>query len=181
MSAASNPPYRKVRGGGYTWKGRGMLWLAPDYLLEVNSVLIIETYRRFFLQDIRAFVIQRTNVRRIWGWFFGVVGLIAGVITGSLVWMALANRAEDWSPALYIPAGFFGLVFLICLVLWILNLTAGPSCSCQVLTQTGWRALSAPRRLGPALRVQTEIVGMIHAVQGLPPSVTPPPVPAATS
>lgn len=180
MSAASDSPYRKVRGGGYTWKGRGRLWLASDYLLEVNSILIIETYRRFFLHDIRAFVIQRTNVRRIWGWVFGVVGVIAGLIAGSFVWMALANRAEDWSPALYFPAGFFGLVFLLCLVLWILNLTSGPSCSCQVLTEAGWRALSAPRRLGPALRAQTEIVGMIHAVQGLPPSATPPPVPAAT-
>jgi hypothetical protein len=181
MSAASNPSYRKVRGGGFTWKGRGQLWLAPDFLLEVNSIFITETYRRFFFQDIRAFVIQRTNVRRIWGWIFGVVGLIAGVVTGSLLTTALVNHTEDFSTALYIPAGFFGVAFLFCLVMWILNLTFGPSCNCQVLTQAGWRALSAPRRLGPALRVQAEIVGMTHAVQGLPPSTTPPPVPAATS
>jgi hypothetical protein len=181
MSAASNPPYRKVRGGGFTWKGRGKLWLAQDHLLEVNSFFIIENYRRFFLQDVRAFVIQRTNVRRIWAWFFGVVGVIAALVGGFIVWMARANRTEDLSVLLYVPAGFFGLVFLFCLVMSILNLTLGPSCSCQVLTEAGWRALSAPRRLGPALRAQTEIVGMIHAVQGLPPSATPPPVPAVAS
>ena len=184
MSASPDPSYRKVRGGGYSWKGHGRLWLANDYLLEVNSTFIIESYRRFFFQDVRAFVIQRTSVRRIWGWVFGVVASIAGLLAGGILWAAEIYRYEEWHAALYFPAGFFGLVALLCLTMWIINLTLGPSCSCQVLTPTGWHALSAPRRLGPANRAQVEIATAIQAVQGPPPSPSPappPPVSVVTS
>lgn len=182
MSASSTPSYRKVRGGGYTWKGHGRLWMAGDHLLEVNSTFIIESYRRFFFHEVRAFVIQRTNVRRIWGWVFGAVGCIAAFMTGGILWGASVNQHEDWHAALYVPAGFFGLVALVCLVMWIINLALGPSCTCQVLTSTGWHALSAPRRLGPAGQAQAKIAAAIEAVQGLPPSpAAPPPPPVATS
>lgn len=179
MSASPDSPYRKVRGGGFTWKGHGRLWLAPDHLLEVNSTFVLEAYRRFFFQEIRAFVIQRTKVRAIWAWFFGIVGVIAGGLAGGCLWTAYANRTEDWHVALYFPAGLFGAVALVCLILFLWNLAAGPSCACQVLTPTGWHALSAPRRLGPAARAQAEIAGIIETLQGPPPSATPPPAPVA--
>lgn len=181
MSPDPTPAYRKVSGGGFTWKGHGRVWLTHDHLLEVDSLFISESYGRFFFQDVRAFVIQRTNVRRIWSWLFGVAGLVMGGASGALAWSAYSNWEEEWHMALYFPAGFFGVVALACLILWILNLTFGPSCTCQVLTSTGWHALSAPRRLGPARKAQAEIAAAIEAVQGLPPSpAAPPPPPVAT-
>ncbi|MDR3401794.1 MAG: hypothetical protein P4L99_04770 [Chthoniobacter sp.] len=170
MSAAV-PVYQKIPGRGFSWKGHGGLWLAEDHLLEVTSVIVIEQYRRFFFQEVRAFVVQRTNVRLIWGWVLGGVGAIFTLIAGISLWIALANRSEDWHNALYFPAVLFGLGSLFFLVLLIINLSLGPSCRCHLLTSTGWHALSAPTRLGPANRAQARIVSVIQTAQGSTPKV----------
>ena len=53
------PPYRKLPGRGLGWAGFARLWIAEDHLLEVNSLLFTERYRRFFFKDISALVIRR--------------------------------------------------------------------------------------------------------------------------
>ena len=174
MSAPPKSPYRKMPGAGFSWKGRGRLWLAEDHVLEVSSVFITESYRRFFFQDVRALVVQRTNTRLIWTLVLGALGLIAALVAGACLWTGLSHSDEDWHVAMYFPAGFFGLAMLIFLALWISNMLLGPSCVCQVLTRNGWQTLSAPRRVGPATRAQAELAGIIQAVQGPPPAATPP-------
>jgi len=181
MSASPKSPYRKLRGAGFSWKGRGRLWLAEDHVLEVSSVFISESYRRFFFHEVRALVVQRTNTRFIWALVLGVLGLITGFVAGAFLWTGIANSGEDWHVAMYFPAGFFGLALLVCLALWISNMLLGPSCVCQVLTRNGWQTLSAPRRVGPATQVQAELAGIIQAVQGPSPAVTPPQPPASVA
>jgi len=170
------PVYRKLRGGGFSWKGHGRLWRAEDHLLEVTSIYISESYRRFFFQDVRAFVIQRTNLRAIWAAIFGGVGVVCALIASGTWWAGIANSSEDWHIALYIPTALFGLAALVFFVLCVINLSLGQTCRCHVLTSTGWHALSAPTRLGKANRTQTEIVSIVQAAQGPAPTAAPPPL-----
>ncbi|MEP6672650.1 MAG: hypothetical protein ABJF10_26030 [Chthoniobacter sp.] len=169
MSTAT-PAYRKIPGGGFSWKGHGRLWLAEDHLLEVTSILVLEQYRRFFFQEARAFVVQRTNLRLIWGWILGGAGAVLGLVAGSALWVALANSTEDWHIAFYFAAGPFGVGALFFLTLWVINLLLGPTCRCHLLTSTGWHALSAPTRMGPAGRAQAQIVSIIQTAQGPAPT-----------
>jgi hypothetical protein len=169
-------PYRKVRGRGLSWRGHGSLWLAEDHLLEATSVIIAEHYRRFFFNDIRAFVLQRTKGRSNWAWFLGVVGGACALIAGGSVWFGMKNASEDWHSALYVPAVLFGIPAVCLLVLFVVNLLLGPTCRCHVLTATGWRVLSAPARVRPANRIQTQLAALIHAAQGPPPAAEPPPL-----
>jgi len=166
----SGPAYRKVPGGGLSWKGHGGLWLAEDHLLEVTSVVVLENYRRFFFQDARAFIVRRTNVRFIWAWVLGGVAAVFALIAGGAWWLGAINAKEDWHVALYFPAVLFGLGAVALFVLLIINLALGPSCRCHLLTSTGWQALSAPTRLGRAQRAQEQIVSVVQAVQGPPPA-----------
>jgi hypothetical protein len=166
------PAYRKIPGGGLSWTGRGRLWLAEDHLLEVTSILVLESYRRFFFHEARAFVVQRTKARFVWSWILGGLGVVFGVIGGIAWWFGAANASEDWHVALYFPAIFFGGGAVIFLVLWVWNLALGPSCRCHLLTSAGWHALSAPTRLGPAGRAQALIISIIQTAQGPAPSPT---------
>ncbi|MEI9894521.1 MAG: hypothetical protein WDN28_11700 [Chthoniobacter sp.] len=168
----STPPlaYRKIPGGGLSWKGRGGLWLGEDHLLEVTSIVVLEQYRRFFFREARAFVVQRTNLRFLWSWILGGVGAALALVAGSALWVALANEKEDWHVAFFVPAVLFGLASLCFLILWVINLSLGPSCRCHLLTSTGWHALSAPTRLGKAERAQVQIAAVIQTAQGPAPT-----------
>src|SRR5258707_9925650 len=104
--------------------------------------MVLEQYRRFFFQEARAFVVERTNVRLIWGWVLGGVGAVFALIAGSTLWVALANASEDWHVAFYFPPALFGLGAVFFLTLLVINLSLGPSCRCHVLTSTGSHALS---------------------------------------
>jgi hypothetical protein len=165
MSAAP-PIYRKLSGGGLSWRGIGSLWLAEDHLLEVASIVMLENYRRYFFADARAFVVRRTKVRLIWGWILGGVGATFAIVALGAWQLGLANAAEDWHFALYVPAFFFGVGALVFFVLLIINLSLGPTCRCHLLTPTGWYALSAPTRLGRANGAQAQIVSIIQSAQG---------------
>ena len=169
MSTAA-PVYRKVPGGGLSWKGIGSLWLAEDHLLESSSIVILEQYRRFFFTDARAFVVRRTKVRFIWSWILGGVGAVFALVALSAWWFGAANAAEDWHFALYVPAFLFGFGAVVFLVLLVINLSLGPTCRCHLLTSTGWHALSAPTRLGRAVEAQAQIVSIIQTAQGPAPT-----------
>jgi hypothetical protein len=162
--------YRKVSGGGFSWKGYGGLWLAEDHLLEVSSVVVTETYRRFFFQDARAFVVRHTKVRVIWSWILGGLGAGLGLLSLLSWWIAAINFDQDWHVALYFPMAIFGVGAVVFLTLWGINLALGPTCRCHLLTATGWHALSAPTRLGRAARAQSQIASVIEASQGAVPS-----------
>lgn len=171
MSASPEPVYRKIRGGGLSWKGHGRLWVTKDHLLEVTSIYVLENYRRFFFQDIRAFAMQRTNVRSLWGWILGSVGVVSALIAAGTLAAGLSYRSQDWHVAMYVPAVMFGGVALVLLTICAINLALGPTCRCHVLTPTGWHALSAPTRVGKATQVEAEIVSIIQSVQGNVPPV----------
>ena len=158
--------HRRLPGRSLTWRGLGRLWEGDDHLLESTWLLALEQYRRFFFHETKAFVVQRTKVQFIWALLQGGLATLCLLTAGIAVWIGVRNAEEEWHVALYVVAGLFGAVALFCLILLAINLLLGPSCRCHVLTATGWHALAAPARLGPALRVQTRIFPLIEAAQG---------------
>jgi hypothetical protein len=160
------PVHQKLSGGGINWTGRGKLWLSEDHILEVNSLFVIEWYRRFFFREIRAFTVRRTNRRLILALVLGGVGVLFGLIASAFAWSGVKSPAQETQVLMYMMAGFFGVIAVVCLVLFAFNLALGPSCRCHVLTATGWQALAAPTRLGPAVQAQARIFPLIEAAQG---------------
>jgi len=169
MSAAA-PLHLKLPGGGVTWSGRGSLWLGEDHLLEVNSLLIVERYRRFFFHETKAFMVQRSKARFIWAMVQTGVGGIFAIVAALIAWPGASTAGDDWHVLFYVMAGIFGALALVCFVLLAINLALGPSCRCYVLTSTGWHALSAPARLGPAEQVQARVFPIIEAAQAPSPA-----------
>ncbi len=159
------PVYRKMPGLSLTLTGRARIWMGDDHLLEVISNVVLERYRRYFFQDTLAFVLQRTKTRMAWAWVQGSIGFISLLVAGGAGWFGRAGASEDWHIAVYIFAGIAGVAAVVFLTLLVINLLLGPSCQCHVLTSTGWHALAAPARLGPAQRLQEWITPLIEAAQ----------------
>lgn len=170
------PIYRKLPGSGLGWSGLARLWIAEDHLLEVNSLLISERYRRFFLRDISALVIRRTKVWLAWNIVHGVLGFGGALLAGGLWWGSLAadSGAKEFLRVFAVIVAPFASFFL---VNFFINLFLGPTCRCHLQTTTaGWHALTAPTRLGPARRFLARLTPLIEAAQETPappPLVTP--------
>ena len=167
------PTYRKLPGRGLGWSGFARIWIAEDHLLEVNSLLVSERYRRFFLRDISALVIRRTKVWLAWNIVHGVLGLGGALLAGGLWWgSATADQgAREVLQVFAVMTSPFAAFFL---VLFFINLFLGPTCLCHLQTTTaGWHVLAAPTRLGPARRFLARLTPLIEAAQAAP---APPPL-----
>jgi len=175
MNSAA-PFYRKLPGRGLSFGGIGRLWLAEDHVLEVESLLVSERYRRFFLKDIAAVVIRRTKVRLYWNIAHGVLGLGGGAATAALVYFG----DRDERVFMYVFAGMIGPFALIFCVLFLINTLLGPTCRCHLrTTSAGWHPLAAPSRLRPARRLLARLAPLIEAAQAT--GLEPAPAPVAPS
>jgi hypothetical protein len=161
---APDPSYRRLPGRGIGWAGFSTIWLAEDHLLEVNSLLFHERYRRFFLPDISAIVIRRTKVRFYWGLVYGIIGIGGGLIAGGL-WYGGGTSEEEVRIPMWIFASMISPFAAPALILFFINLLLGPTCRCHLQTAAGWRELSAPSRLRPARRFLAKIMPLVEAAQ----------------
>ena len=171
--SAPEPTYRKLPGRGLGWSGFARIWIAEEHLLEVNSLLVSERYRRFFLRDISALVIRRTKVGLAWNIVHGVLGLGGALLAGGL-WWGSATADQGVQEVLQVLAVMTSPLAALFLVLFSINLLLGPTCRCHLQTTTaGWHALTAPTRLGPARRFLARLAPLIEAAQAAP---APPPL-----
>ncbi len=156
------PAYRKLPGRALAFSGIGRLWLADDHLLEVESLLFHERYRRFFLKDIAAIVIRRTKVRLYWNLAHGILGLVGGAVCGALLYFG----NQDTRMFMYIFAGMIAPFAFVFLLLFLINSLLGPTCRCHLqTTSSGWHPLAAPSRLRKARRVLAQLAPLIEAAQ----------------
>ena len=58
---------------------RGSLWLADDHLLYVASNEIRESYQRFYLRDIKGFLVTGSNNRTVTFTAFGMTTIMLGL------------------------------------------------------------------------------------------------------
>lgn len=171
-----DPTYRRLPGRGLGWSGFARIWIAEDHLLEVNSLLVSERYRRFFLRDISALVVRRTKVWLAWNIVHGVLGLGGALLAGGLWWgsMTAGSGAREVLQVFAVMTSPFAVFFLI---LFFINLILGPTCRCHLQTTTaGWHALTAPTRIRSARRFVAQLAPLIEAAQASP---APPPLATA--
>lgn len=164
MSSAPGK-YRKLKARGWNWSGRARLWLGEDHLLEVHSTSFTEHYRRYFLRDIRAVVVERTRASMWWSIGSSVVLLLCGAAAAGL-YLFGASRSDDAERiAMWIFGGCFAAGALLGLVGLVFQLIFGPSAACYIETTAGRRRLAAPSRLRPADRLLVELAPIVAAAQ----------------
>lgn len=164
MSTAATD-YRKLPARGWTWSGRARLWLAADHLLEVHSTSLTEHYRRYFLRDIRALVIQRTHAALWWSLLGGLLLLLCGGAAVALYLIGADRALEPERIFMWFFAGIFAVGAVAGLLVLLLQLVFGSSCVCHIETTAGRRVLAAPRRLRPAERLLAELAPIISSAQ----------------
>lgn len=169
-----DPAYRKLPGRGLSWTGFARNWIAEDHLLEVNSLLVSERYRRFFLRDISALVVRRTKVWLAWNIVHGVLGPGGALLAGGLWWLAMTGDGQTTREIAKVFSVLISPFAAFFLVLFFINLILGPTCRCHLQTTTaGWHALTAPTRSRAARRFLAQLTPRIEAAQAAP---APPPL-----
>ena len=160
------PAYRKLPGRGLGWAGFARVWVADDHLLEVNSLLISERYRRFFFKDITALVIRRTKARLYWNLAHGILGIGGALLAGGMWWSGTLVSEQEPRIMLWVFAGMIAPCALFFIILLFINILLGPTCRCHLQTTTaGWHALAAPTRLRPARRFLAQFAPLVEAAQ----------------
>jgi len=135
--------------------GNASLWLGPDHLLCVESMIFTEEYKRFYYRDIQAFIIRRTKFR-------GILGLIILVPLTLFTWGAIGmGYAGDTGGSVFclIMSGIFGLILL-------LNFAFGPTVRCYLKSAVQTEELPSLNRLGRARRAIARLRPLIIAAQG---------------
>jgi len=128
---------------------RSSAWLARDHILVVKRLLWFEHYSRFYLPDIQAVSICKTQVGLVWN-------ILLGILTGL---MALGVVLNDQSPGFMIATAVFAVPFL-------LNVGLGPTCICCVYTAVNVHRLPCFNRMSKAKLFLQTVEPMISEVQG---------------
>jgi len=144
--------YQKLPGRGWTWTGPARVWLGEDHVLLVLSRLFTESYRRFFLNDIQAIIIQRTHTGKTWN-------AVWGIVLAFLLAIALFVQNRTAALVLAALAAPFGVALLI-------NVLLGATCTCYIRTAVKTERVPAINRLRGASEFLARIEPLIIAAQG---------------
>lgn len=158
------PPvqYARLPGSGVSRKGASFitvarvscrLWLGDDHLLQVEaSGGYSETYKRFYFRDIQAICLQASK-----SWL--VANIVLGGLTGlfALWWLSAEGEAGKIS---------LGIITGVLLLLLILNLVRGSSCTCYLKTAVHLEELPSLRRRRNAEKVLARLKPLIESAQG---------------
>ncbi|MDX2226706.1 MAG: hypothetical protein SFY92_06435 [Verrucomicrobiae bacterium] len=163
MTAEEKIKYQKLPGAGLRRDGvghvvgvRSRLYQGPDHLLSLDTTMgFMESYKRFYYQDIQAFVIRQTHGWLIGACVFGILGAFFAMI------ILMFGSVEE--PEIH----FFLGVLAACMIgiaLW--NLATGPSCITYIKTAAQTESLPSLNRIRKARKVINRIRPLIEAAQG---------------
>jgi len=160
MGGSRNTGYRRLPGRGPQKTGlfshvgsRCRLYLGEDHILAVDSHGFSEDYKRFYFNDIQAFILRRT--RR---WEIGMALLAcacacaAGLSLASVRSHGLAN--------------FLWALSALCFILLLIHGLRGPTCVCHVATAVQEDLLPSLNRLRVAAEVIPLLESAIEYAQG---------------
>ena len=168
MTAAARSQYTRLPGRKSSLLRRDTLWLGPDHVLFVRSSRFSEDYRRFYLADIQALVLQErpSGNRRIIDW--AAIGVSALAVV-SLVF----THHQVWGVLLAIVAALYASLAL-----------RREDCKAWVQTAVGTAELPSLCRVKSARKALATIDEKIRAAQPPMPVEelsrvleTPPPLP----
>lgn len=150
----SKSRYTKLPGRGWTWTGPSRVWLGDDHVLLVRGRTFLESYRRFFFNDIQGIVVRRTYLGRGWNAIWGPLALFFGLLS-------LAFDGAGMIVMLSLAAPFvIGL---------IVNIALGPTCALHIRTAVQTEHVPAISRISAARKFIARVEPLIAAAQGGPP------------
>ena len=135
------------------------LWQGPDHLLTVRNSVFHESHRRFYFKDIQAITVQATDTGKYFNLLLGFIIALFGIL---LFFPALVTGG--W-PAVFL--GFLiACIFVPSVVLLIINLVLGPTCSCQIHTAVQLETMRGLSRIRVARKFVAQTLPLIEQSQG---------------
>jgi hypothetical protein len=153
--------YRKLPGTGTRFEGSRFiagvrksctLWLAADHLLMIFGMQFIQEFKRFYLRDIQALTVRKTDVAKHWTIVLGVLTVLFGVLG-----FVIKDSVGSW--ILWSICAFFGIFASI-------NAAKGPSCIVEIKTAVQTEELSSLKRLRHARKTISILRPLIDEAQG---------------
>ena len=140
-TAYTRLPGRGLRREGFVALTRTWctLWLADDHLLSVDNRLFSEDYKRFYFRDVQAIVLCKTRRGAVWN-------AILGTMVALWLLIMFAQDTNEGRITWLVAAAIF-------LVLLLINVLRGPTCSCQLITAVHKETLPSLHRLKTANKV----------------------------
>jgi hypothetical protein len=168
MEPAPDIKYKRLtRSGGrggfiVAVRSRASLRLGPDHLLLVESNGYTEIYKRFYLRDIQAIVIQKTRNFQIFNFVLGIIVLVFLLLTIAIMPKTASGWTEDITPWIIVLGIITGLFLLFLLI----NLIAGRTCNTFLRTAVQIEQLPSLSRVRKTRRTLAKIHPLIVAAQG---------------
>lgn len=137
---------------------RNKLYYDDDLLLSINATFNIEHYKRIHFKDMQSIQIIRTAS---WIW----IGILQALFIAIFGLITLAVYSESNNSDDVIVAFFLGIIPLILIVFFIINISRGPTCrtyACSAVQRLELYAINRVRRAELLLRT---IESKITAVQ----------------
>ncbi|WP_221033058.1 hypothetical protein [Actomonas aquatica] len=135
------------------------LWRGKDHLLVVSSSGFSESYYRFFLRDIQAFLVRPS---KRYFYFNLIGGCIAGLSLMPLLADLVTNKSMEAAIADWIG---FAFLFVPSFLVLVVNLIKGPSCVVSVSTALQTKELRPVGRRRTWRRVRAKIEPLIQEAQ----------------
>ena len=158
--------YQRLTGRSYGLQGISTLWLGDGYLLQVSSTLVSETYRRWYLVNVQAFIARRSKKRMAWNIVWGILGGGAFGVAGGFLGLAATTGAEREAQAvLQMFAALGGILGVTGGLLMLINTALGPTCAVFIQTPHGLDPLGAPTRQRALDRLLTQLRPQIELAQ----------------
>ena len=145
-------PPRRTAGFAILSVTRSNLWLGKDHLLGIETEGYTEKYKRFYFRDIQAITLLRTNRAR-------VLGTVTGGLTALFAVLVLAvdDIAGKW---------VLGILGGICAIPFLVNLSYGPTCKCELRTAVQTENVPSMSRVRRARKLLNRIRPLIAEAQG---------------
>ena len=151
--ADNNETYRRMPstalGTLLRFFSRSNAWLADDHILVTKTMFWVERYNRFYLSDIQAVAICKTQVGLVWNI---LLGLGAGLL-------AAAGLLDGFGLAILVWLAIFTVPLAI-------NIAMGPTCICCVYTAVNIHKLSCFNRISKAMVFLRTVKPLVTQVQG---------------
>ena len=147
--------YTRILGKRIGLYRRSTLWMGGDHLLAVESSGYTEQYRRLYFKDIQAVIIRETSRKRD-----------LGILFASLAFLS-ALPALIQLDALASPLSFMGVLASTgFLVMLLLNLYRGPTCTCCVQMPLAAHELPTLKRRRNVEAFLTLLKAQVEKLQG---------------
>jgi hypothetical protein len=165
---SSKNPYRRLpgraqKGFGLLDQTRQQLWMAEDHLLVLDRHAYTERCKRFYLKDIQAIAVCRTNFGKMLN---VTLSLLAACFLLAAVGLSFAGENDILDTVFYVFMWIFGIAGGILLAMTGVNTLYGPTCRCYLHTAAQAERLTALGRLRTAQRSVALLKTAIEATQG---------------